>query len=79
VSNGKRILFTGGNGLLGSEFKKIRPDLDYTDIEDFNITDYEQMRRHVQGKDYDLILHAAAFTSPPRKYHWHGQRRQGLH
>lgn len=66
MSNRKRILFTGGNGLLGSEFKKIRPDLDYTDIEDFDITDYEQMRRYVQGKDYDLVLHAAAFTSPPR-------------
>ena len=66
MSNGKRILFTGGNGLLGSEFKKIRPDLEYTDIEDFNIADYEQMRRYVQDKDYDVILHAAAFTSPPR-------------
>lgn len=60
------ILFTGGNGLLGSEFKKIRPDIDYVDIEDFNVMNYDQMKSRVEGKDYRLILHAAAFTSPPR-------------
>ncbi len=62
----KKILVTGGNGLLGSEFKKIRPEADYTDIEDFNILDYEQMQQYVRDKGYDVIVHAAAFTSPPR-------------
>lgn len=64
--SGKKIIFTGGNGLLGSEFKKIRPDIDYTDYEDFNVLNYDQMKTFVEGKDYELILHAAAFTSPPR-------------
>jgi dTDP-4-dehydrorhamnose reductase len=62
----KRILYTGGNGLLGSEFKKIRADIQYTDYEDFNVLDYEQMTAYVQGKPYQLIIHAAAFTSPPQ-------------
>lgn len=62
----KKIIFTGGNGLLGSEFKKIRPDITYTDYEDFNVLDYEQMKAYVKGKGFELIIHAAAFTSPPR-------------
>jgi len=61
-----KIIFTGGNGLLGSEFKKIRPDINYTDYEDFNVMNYDQMKAYIEGKGYDLILHAAAFTSPPR-------------
>jgi len=66
MPDGKHILFTGGNGLFGSEFKKIRPDIQYTDYEDFNVTDYEQMEAYLRGKSYDVILHAAAFTSPPQ-------------
>jgi dTDP-4-dehydrorhamnose reductase len=66
LTNRKKIIFTGGNGLLGSEFKKIRPDISYTDYEDFNVMNYDQMKTYVEGECYDLILHAAAFTSPPR-------------
>jgi dTDP-4-dehydrorhamnose reductase len=66
MPDGKRVLFTGGNGLLGSEFKKIRPDFQYTDYEDFNVTNYGQMRDYVAGKGYELIIHAAAFISPPQ-------------
>lgn len=62
----KKIIFTGGNGLLGSEFKKIRPDINYTDYEDFNVLNYDQMKAYVEGKGFELIIHAAAFTSPPR-------------
>lgn len=64
--NDKKIIFTGGNGLLGSEFKKIRPDINYTDYEDFNVLKYDQMKACVEGKGFELIIHAAAFTSPPR-------------
>ena len=65
MANQQKIIFTGGNGLLGSEFKKIRPDINYTDLEDFNILDYKQMKDYIEGKGYELIIHAAAFTSPP--------------
>jgi dTDP-4-dehydrorhamnose reductase len=51
---------------LGTEFKKIRPDISYTDYEDFNVLNYDQMKAYIEGKGYELILHAAAFTSPPR-------------
>jgi dTDP-4-dehydrorhamnose reductase len=64
--SGKKIIFTGGNGLLGSEFKKIRPDINYTDCEDFNVLHYDQMKDYIEKKGCDLIIHAAAFTSPPQ-------------
>jgi dTDP-4-dehydrorhamnose reductase len=65
LSDKSKILFTGGSGLLGSEFRKIRPDIDYPSSNQFDVTDYEQMKKYVQLRGCDLIIHAAAFTSPP--------------
>jgi len=61
-----RIIFTGGSGLLGSEFRKIRPGIKYPSSKEFNITNYAQMREYVEKYGCDLIIHAAAFTSPPQ-------------
>jgi dTDP-4-dehydrorhamnose reductase len=63
--NRSRILFTGGSGLLGSEFRKILPDINYPSSKEFNVTDYHQMKQYVESHGCDLIIHAAAFTSPP--------------
>ena len=60
-----KIIFTGGNGLLGTTFKKLRPDITYADIEDFDITDYEQIKSWFEPDGFDVMLHCAAFTSPP--------------
>jgi len=65
VANESKIVFTGGNGLLGTTFKKIRPDIEYTDIEDYDITDYGQMKAYFEPGGFDVMLHCAAFTSPP--------------
>jgi dTDP-4-dehydrorhamnose reductase len=62
----KKILFTGGSGLLGSEFKKKLPQLDYPSSKEFNICDYLQMDRYLKKKEITLIVHAAAFISPPK-------------
>jgi len=59
------ILFTGGNGLLGSTFKRIRPDIQYTDVQDFDVTNYDQMTAYAAGRSLKLVIHAAAFISPP--------------
>lgn len=66
MADNSKIIFTGGSGLLGSEFRKIRPDIDYPWWEDFNVTNYNQMKEYVRSKGCGLIIHAAAFTSPPR-------------
>lgn len=60
------ILFTGGSGLLGKEVKKILPDALYPEHSEFDITDSEMMEKYAGGKEINLLLHAAAFTSPPK-------------
>jgi dTDP-4-dehydrorhamnose reductase len=61
-----KILFTGGSGLLGSEFKHILPDVNYPSSSEFNVADYKMMEEWIRGKDISMLIHAAAFTSPPR-------------
>jgi len=60
-----RILFTGGSGLLGSEFRKILPDIQYPSHKEFDVTNYGQMQQYLKAHPCDLIIHAAAFISPP--------------
>lgn len=65
MTDESKIIFTGGSGLLGSEFRKILSDIDYPSSKEFNVTDYYQMKQYVESNGCDLIIHAAAFTSPP--------------
>jgi dTDP-4-dehydrorhamnose reductase len=60
------ILFTGGNGLLGSEFKKQLPNAIYVDLPEFDVTNYNLMDEFIKNSNFKLIIHAAAFTSPPK-------------
>lgn len=60
-----RILITGGSGLLGSQLKKLLPEADYPSHSDFDVTDPAGMSAHLDRNPADVILHAAAFTSPP--------------
>jgi len=60
-----KIIFTGGSGLLGSEFREIFPEIDYPSSMDFNVADYHQMEKYLKSNRCELIIHAAAFTSPP--------------
>ncbi len=62
----KKILFIGGSGLLGSEFKKYLPDMHYPPKTEFDITNYNQMDRYLVNGNWSMIVHAAAFTSPPK-------------
>ena len=61
-----KCLFTGGSGLLGGEFKKLLPDMLYPATSEFDLTDPAQMESYLAGREISLIVHAAAFTSPPR-------------
>jgi len=66
LTDKSRIIFTGESGLLGTEVKKILPDIIYPSLDEFDITNYDQMKRYVESNGCDLIIHAAAFTSPPQ-------------
>jgi len=65
MADQQKIIFTGGSGLLGSEFRKILPDIKYPSSKEFNVTSFDQMKEYVESQPCDLIVHAAAFTSPP--------------
>ncbi len=60
-----KILFTGGSGLLGGEVKKLIPKALFPSSKVFNLTKYSQMEKYVKKYKPELIIHAAAFTSPP--------------
>lgn len=60
-----KVIFTGGNGLLGSTFKRLRPGLHYVARPEFDVTDYPKMEQYVALRECKMIIHAAAFTSPP--------------
>ena len=60
-----RIICTGGSGLLGSELGKILPDINYPSSQEFNITNYDQMKAYLKSNSCELIIHAAACASPP--------------
>jgi dTDP-4-dehydrorhamnose reductase len=61
-----KILFTGGSGLLGKEIRKLLPKAVFPSHDAFDITNKEQMNKYLDGKKIDCIVHAAAFTSPPK-------------
>jgi dTDP-4-dehydrorhamnose reductase len=61
----KKILFTGGSGLLGRELKKLVPGGIFPGRDEFDITNYPQMENYLKNIKIDILFHAAAFTSPP--------------
>lgn len=65
----KKKLFTGGSGLLGSEFKKILPQALYPTHKEFDVTNYKSMEKYLGKKSISSIIHSAAFISPPKVDH----------
>ena len=64
--NDKKILFTGGSGLLGNEFRKLEPNFIYPISNEFDVTNFKQMDQYMKSGEFKMIIHAAAFTSPPK-------------
>jgi dTDP-4-dehydrorhamnose reductase len=60
------ILITGGSGLLGGELKERLPRALFPSSAEFDVTQLEQMAAYLELHPVTLLLHAAAFTSPPR-------------
>jgi dTDP-4-dehydrorhamnose reductase len=59
------VVFTGGSGLLGSQVRMLRPDILYPSRSEFDVTDYAQMDSFATARGLDVVVHAAALTSPP--------------
>lgn len=60
-----QTIFTGGSGLLGTEIIQLLPDINYPATSEFDVTNFDQMNGYITARNINLIVHAAAFTSPP--------------
>jgi len=61
-----KILLTGGSGLLGQELLKLDNNIVAPPHEKMDILDIDSCRKIIKNHNPDVILHAAAYTSPPR-------------
>jgi len=62
----KKIIFTGGSGLLGSAMKDIIQSAYFPTHQEFDVEDLESMQSYLYQKGIDILVHMAAFTSPPK-------------
>ena len=59
-------LFTGGSGLLGGAFRRLLPSAMYPTSSEFDVRDRAAIERWATGRNVTTVIHAAAFTSPPK-------------
>lgn len=64
--NAAATLVTGGSGLLGGAFQRLLPEALYPSSAQFDVRDHESMNRWLDGRAVSTVIHAAAFTSPPK-------------
>jgi dTDP-4-dehydrorhamnose reductase len=62
------ILVTGANGQLGSELRKISPDVktlafQFTDIDSLDLTNDDALQRYFENHRFDCIINCAAYTA----------------
>lgn len=60
-----KILMTGGSGLLGTEIRKLDPNIISPTQKELDITDLEQVLLVFKRIRPDVVLHLAAATKPP--------------
>lgn len=63
-----KILITGANGQLGSEFKEIHKveaqhHFYFTDIEELDITNFIAVNKFINDNNIDVIINSAAYTA----------------
>ncbi len=61
-----KILFTGGSGLLGQEIRTLCPSALYPSSQELDVSRWEDVEAYSKAHEIELVVHAAAFTSPPR-------------
>ena len=60
------VLFTGGSGLLGREMRPLMPAAQYPTSSELDVSDAAALEAYAREHTVGLVVHAAAFTSPPR-------------
>ncbi len=60
------MLVTGGSGLLGQAFRRLVPDAQYPSSSEPDVADAAAISRYLDAHRVELVVHLAAFTSPPK-------------
>jgi dTDP-4-dehydrorhamnose reductase len=60
------LLFTGGSGLLGRTFRGLVPEARYPTSSELDVSDPAAVASYLDRHAIAAVVHAAAFTSPPR-------------
>ncbi len=64
------ILVTGANGQLGSAIRRLEPESRhhyiFTDVDELNITSFNDIREMVESEEIDVIINCAAYTNVER-------------
>ena len=60
----KKVIITGGSGLLGSAFKKIKSKFDFIFLtsKDADLTDYKKSKEVFKKHNPDYVIHLAAYV-----------------
>ena len=58
----ERIVFTGGDGMIGAEMRKLMPEAFFLGHGELEITDRDQVRSALGELKPDLVVHLAALT-----------------
>lgn len=64
--NARTTVVTGGSGLLGGAFKRLLPDARYPSSSELDVSRTESVDQWLGREPVSLVIHAAAFTSPPK-------------
>jgi dTDP-4-dehydrorhamnose reductase len=64
--NAPTTVFTGGSGLLGTAVRRLWPDASYPSSSELDVCDQASVDEWLSGKTIRVLVHAAAFTSPPK-------------
>jgi len=62
------ILITGSKGQLGKSIEKLSPGFGeykftYTDVEELDITNYEQLKKFISANEFNVIINCAGYTA----------------
>ncbi len=62
----KNILFTGGTGRFGRVFRKYQNSkiYSYPSSKELNILDFDSIKKYIQKKKPDLVIHCAGLSRP---------------
>ena len=74
----KKILLTGGSGLLGEELLKLDPSLVAPTHKEMDVADLGSVSKTLSATKPDIVLHCAMIAKPPEQEKNPEQKERGF-